>query len=350
MKGTGLQEASRPPGDTRKRVAVVGAGIAGLSAARRLLDAGIGSTVYDKGRRPAGRTATRRSGPFDFDHGAQSLTARRPAFRRLVRNLEEQGVLAPWAGSLAILGPYGPRAIEGSEPRWVGVPGMNALAGRLAQGLEVRTWTRISSLERVGGEWYLVDEAGERSGPYQAVVLALPPAQAAALLDPEEPLRRRVEAVEMAPCLAVLLGLPSAYPVPFDGAFVEDSSLRWIARNSSKPGRPSAESWVLHADPTWSRLHLEDEPSRVARLLVAELEERTGVALPEPELVQSFRWRHARAVAPDSDSGFLISEDRDLVLCGDWCLGASIEDAWISGLRAAEELLEYMEVRYPVWA
>ena len=57
--------------------------------------------------------------------------------------------------------------------------------------------------------------------------------------------------------------------IPFDGAFVDDSPLSWIARNSSKPGRRTEpESWVLHASPEWSRQNLETPGDVIERQLL----------------------------------------------------------------------------------
>ncbi len=71
-------------------VLTIGAGIAGLTAARRLQENGHTVTVLDKGRAPGGHMATRRvlNGDADrpelaelaFDHGAQYFTARDARF------------------------------------------------------------------------------------------------------------------------------------------------------------------------------------------------------------------------------------------------------------------------------
>ena len=53
-----------------ERVAVIGAGLAGLTAAARIAAGGAAVTVYDKSRGLGGRLATRRSPQGSFDHGA----------------------------------------------------------------------------------------------------------------------------------------------------------------------------------------------------------------------------------------------------------------------------------------
>ncbi|MGB0678902.1 MAG: NAD(P)-binding protein, partial [Polyangiales bacterium] len=61
------------------RVAVIGAGVAGLRCARVLSDAGIAVRLFDKGWRVGGRLATRRIEGLGFDHGAQFIRGRTPA-------------------------------------------------------------------------------------------------------------------------------------------------------------------------------------------------------------------------------------------------------------------------------
>ncbi|TGN44114.1 FAD-dependent oxidoreductase, partial [Paracoccus liaowanqingii] len=65
----------------RIRVAIIGAGLAGLTCAGRLAQAGLSVTLFDKGRGPGGRLATRRADDgLRFDHGALWLAARDPGF------------------------------------------------------------------------------------------------------------------------------------------------------------------------------------------------------------------------------------------------------------------------------
>ena len=66
-------------------VAIIGAGLAGLSCAQALVQAGYQVHVFDKSRGPSGRMSTRRAedhaGPWQCDRGAQYFTARDATFR-----------------------------------------------------------------------------------------------------------------------------------------------------------------------------------------------------------------------------------------------------------------------------
>jgi len=122
------------------RVAIVGTGMAGLACARRLASAGVAPVLFDKGRGPGGRLATRRAEGLQFDHGAQYVTARDPGFAGVLQGLQTQGVAAPWP--------------DGSgRTRLVGVPGMSGLARAMAQGLDVRQQRQVTSIRPVGTGW-----------------------------------------------------------------------------------------------------------------------------------------------------------------------------------------------------
>ena len=316
--------------------AVIGAGVAGLACARALGDAGAAVRVYDKGRGPGGRCATRRAPPHAFDHGAQYFTVRDPAFAEVVRGFEAHGAVARWEGRIGALerGRFAPS--EGETERWVGVPGMSALGRALSSDLDVELATRIERVERNGG-WWLVREDRRREGPFDALAVAVPAAQAVTLLDAAPDLQRRVAAVEMAPCQAAMVAFAEPLDAPFDGAFVSESPLSWIARDGSKPDRKSADCWTLHASARWSAAHLEREPAEVAAALVDALADALGRALPAVEHAVAHRWRYA--LSQDSlGADCAWDEALRLGVCGDWCIGGRVEGAWLSGRALAARI------------
>ncbi len=116
-------------------VAIVGAGMAGLTAAADLSRRGHEVTVLDKGRSVGGRLATRRIAGATLDHGAQFFTVRSPDFAAVVAHAEDAG----WSTSGAAV-----RASCGRHARYAGSHGMNGLAKHLAVGLDVTVGSRSS--------------------------------------------------------------------------------------------------------------------------------------------------------------------------------------------------------------
>lgn len=308
---------------TRKRFAVVGAGLAGLACARRLAAAGHEVLLLDKSRTAGGRMATRRGEQAAWDHGAQYFTVSDPAFAAVVQAAQDAGQVAAWV-------PRWPGGDHEQRELWVGVPGMNALPRWLAQGLELVSGTRIVSLLRSGAAWSLTDDTGRRFEGFDFVALAMPAPQAVALAAGHSEAAARLAEVCLAPCWALLLAFERKLELAVDAEWSPDAVLPWFARNSDKPRRSGLDAWVLHADADWSREHLDADAAMVKRTLLEQFAARLPEALPPLAVADVHRWRYARVTRPLGDS-CLFDEDARIGFCGDWCLDARVEAAFLSG-------------------
>jgi predicted NAD/FAD-dependent oxidoreductase len=306
------------------RIAILGAGLAGLAAARRLAGAGLSPVLFDKGRAAGGRLATRRAGAFAFDHGAQYLTPADPAFAAALREAGAE----PWAATGGL----------------VGVPGMSALPRALAAGFALRAGRQATALDRTAEGWRVshadarAGGAAQQDGPFDAVLCTFPAPQAAALLAAPAPgLAARAAAVRFRACWTLMAAFPSRLPLP-DTLEQPSDAIGWAARDSAKPGRDAAaECWVVQAGPGWTAENLELPADAARGLLLAELSRLAG-PLPEPLHAEAHRWRFAAAEAPLGQACLWDASLR-LGLAGDWCLGDRAESAWASGTAAAEALL-----------
>lgn len=335
---------------------ILGAGVAGLTCARRLTAAGHRVTILDKGRGPGGRLSTRRetltpigspnSITIPFDHGAQYLTARDERFIAEVGHWLAAGAVARWNPRLATLAPGGHLTPKTSDtPRYVGTPGMSAICKHLAAGvphLDLRYSLRAASiqLDTAGVSVRCVAEDGSHSETALAaprVVIAVPDVQARQLAGNLLPL----PATTTEPCWATIAEFAEPITDHFDAAWADGSPLRWLARDSSKPGRPPGHAWVLHASPEWSRQNLELTPDEITPRLLAALADLLGKPLPTPRLAKSHRWRYALTPPPPvlPASPFAATPDRRLSACGDYLLSGKIESAFLSGHALAEHLL-----------
>lgn len=305
-------------------IAIVGAGLAGLACAVGLRAQGHAPVLFDKSRGVGGRLSTRRAdGMLRFDHGAQFVTARTTGFSTLLDEARTAGRAARWD--------------DGSgETRIVGIPGMNALAKHMADGLSIRLAERISHVTRAADGWHIA--TGDETWACRRVVLAVPAPQARALLGEAHPLAQEIAAAEMAPCLALMVAFEGPVPAPFLARRDPDDALDWIALNSSKPGREDLNSWIAHGAPAWSCEHLERTPDEIAALMLPMLCERLGANPASAHHVAAHRWRFARVTTP---LGMPFARDESALLYagGDWCLGARAECAWESGTAIARDIL-----------
>jgi len=317
-----------------ERTAVIGAGIAGLTVAYALHEAGREVVVFDKGRDVGGRMSTRRARGQRIDHGAQYFTARDDAFQREVDGWEQRGVVERWPQSLVRITEGEAYPLVDDQTRYRGAPAMNEVCRHLADHLAVRSKARIRRIACGADGWELRDADGDWLGPFSHVVLSMPAPRARALLGPAPDLAQRLEAVTYDPCWAGLLAFEESLDVEFDAAFVEGRDAAWIARRVDE-GR---ESWIVQATPEWSALHQDTPREEVLPHLKKTLAEILGQALPTAVYERAHFWRYSK-VRDALGEPFLWDSMRGIGVCGDGCLGGRVESAWLSGRALADAIL-----------
>lgn len=323
-------------------VAIVGAGLAGLTAARELTAAGRSVVVVDKGRRPGGRCATRTLAGATIDTGAQFFTVRSDEFRAEVERwpgvrLWSEG----WARAASIADhPRDADTSTDGHPRYSVEGGMNRVAADLAAGLDVRCGVRATAV-RAGERWTVELLDGEPV-PAGSVLLTPPLPQTLALLGNggvEVPgaLAARLRDLDYEPCLTLLVtldrdpGLPGGGGVQFAGGPV-----RWLADNVAK-GASTVPSITVHGSGDWSETFYDADEALVTGLLLEAV--RPWLSGAEPVATGVFRWRYSKPRRPD-DAGALAVTDQPgpLVVAGDALAGAKVEGAVRAGLAAARLL------------
>lgn len=310
---------------TEHPILIIGAGLAGLTCARALAQEGLPVRVLDKGRGPGGRMSTRRAPGVQFDHGAPGLQARTSPFAAFLDDLVAQGVAAAWSPG------DGPSEI-------VGTPGMSAIPGHLAKGLEVVQEAEVSAIRPVqsGVEVHLDGEV-LRAG---RVVSTVPAPQLAALLPEGDPMAAAARSVHMSACLTLMAVLDGPVDAPDRSVDADPAAgLSLILRDGGKPGRTGdAQCWVAHAGPDWTARHLEQSKQAQADAMAPMLAARLGIDRARIVSAHGHRWRFARAET-GLGTAMLAAPQGRVFAGGDWCLGPTAEDAWTSGRALAEAVL-----------
>jgi renalase len=332
-------------------VLVIGAGIAGLACAHRLLQHGHRVTLVDKGRSAGGRMATRRMGVSPFDTGAQFITARDEVFADALR----AAGATVWCHGFPDLGRE--TAADG-HPRFSMPGGMNRLAKHLAQGLDIRDQHTVTAFTVSACRWRVTCTPGDvvrpgnvPTGPdillqADAVVLTAPAPQAAALVESQGfVVPEAVRAVRYAPCLCLLLDYPTAAGplVPGVGAFriVDDPAIGWIASQRAKGLRNAGDGIVVHATGAWSEAHYSWTDERIRAALepsALAVLARAGVQ-GLLQAVELKKWKYSLPLVTVPEPIVRIAAPLPLLLAGDaYGDRPRVEGAWLSGCAAADAL------------
>ena len=331
---------------------IIGAGMAGLVAARDLVSQGWSVTLIDKGWNPGGRMATRRMNqveePAKADHGIPYVQPETPEFRQFIDQLVEEGIMETWPQSV------------GDSSTYIGTDGMNSVAKHLAQGLTIHTAEQVVRVGTIGSRWQAETKSGNL---YRAdtLLITVPAPQALALIGVSgllisDNVRKRLEQISYQPCLAILalLNKPSQIPEPgvkVVGAGDTNHTTRLID-NGKKGISPNQPTITILKDAAFSQTHFDDNLTTVGQQVLDELHE--WIPAGSVESFQVHRWRFSIPLQQVAGGYAEADTPIPLLFGGDgffrhrlanWRNG--LESAYWSGKSMAERLLAQETSKQP---
>lgn len=327
-------------------IAIIGAGMAGLSALQLLKQAGHQVTVFDKSRGSGGRMASKKVGNASWDMGAQFMRSHHPEFSKVLRQWQLDGWIEEWQMQPHVIDDQGIRPSPDDIERFVGVSRMTALSRKLlASADEFIPSCRIISCQYQAGQWHLGSEDNRHFDGFDALIINTPPQQAKPLLQQPAPELAAQCEVDMLPAWSLLLAFQQPLNSDVKAAFVKHPIIDFIAQNSDKPQRdkPAAgalQTWVIHANHDWTRAHCDSPRDWVQQQMLDAF--FTVLRLDARPLAEVWlhRWLYAIVDQP-LHKGALWSESLPLAVCGDWLEQGAVEGAWLSGQQAARRIISY---------
>lgn len=321
-------------------VAIVGAGIAGLAAARTLKNHGHESVLFEKQGAPGGRVDTRSLDGYTFDTGATSFAPRGRSIEPVIlQELDKTNLVKVekpiYTHNMLRVsrGDAGKNAIG----RYTYSIGNAELPRLLAETLNVRLNTEVVSLETANGAFKVNGE------DFEAVILTPPVPITADLLALTD--LRFLARVTYRPCLSVSLGYTQELEeVPYH-AIVDPEQrhpLTWLSLESVKsPGRAPGKgtAMVAQLSPQFSAMHVEAEDGAIVAATVDYIERLYGEEWNSPAVFDVKRWRYSQ---PESVAMFdsVNQPGSKLLIASDGLLGGRVEYAYEVGVKAANLLLQ----------
>jgi renalase len=329
-------------------IAIVGAGVAGLTAARALHDAGRKVIVIDKSRGLGGRLATRRLVNGHADHGVCYLSAQGQAFQSWLDSLTERGLLKRWSDRLHDFD-LSPEVT--ARRRYVAPDGATALAKDLAQGLTIERNQLITVINPMAEGWQILAQNPAFQVTAKTVILAIPAPQALPLVevvgDPE--FVAQVRSIEFSPCVTAIALYPASRLTDAQGIQGvrgiqggDNEILNWIGFEHTKQLAPLHPILVIQSNKRFFEQHFESSNlvpigqqlcDRAAKILAMDW-------ITQPEILQVHRWKYAFPVNPLAVPFLSAKTVHPLYCIGDWCGGDRVESAFYSGGAIVQRILE----------
>lgn len=325
-----------------KKIAILGAGLAGLHVARQLKNIAE-VTIFEKARGVGGRMSTRYAGSYEFDHGAQFFTAKSDAFQKFLHPLIEQKVILPWQGKIAYIDGQ-TKIHDWTEPHYVAAPRMNSLCKYLAEDNNIQLQVKVEFVYKQDGKWCLVTGKGEWHNNFDWVISSAPPKQTDALFQDQWAFQAETQAVRMDPCFSLMLGYDQDLALAYDAGYVCNAPISWFAQNNLKPGREGkSQSLLIQSSAAWSQQNLDQDRDAITTELLSNLSSIFGYQLPKPDYISLHRWLYAKVAVPFDDMHMLDSTAQ-LAACGDWCLSGRVESAFLSGDSLVQAMRPHLNI------
>lgn len=338
------------------KIAVIGAGISGLTAGRELANAGHEVAVFEKSGGYGGRLATRYAGKDNqqkLDHGVSFFTAESTEFKSLVSELSSKDILKAWEGKYAHRDESGKVTVKENESPYFYAPeGMNTVGKYLGRNLDIRLNEKVGGLTHIGEnrrkkKSWMLNFPTALTESADAVIISAPARQAYALLnttiDEIDTLKliREIDEVEYESQFSLLVGFQKADMPDWNALECEDDIIQYISNESTKRENGNAHSLVVHTTNEFAKKHIDSDRDKVEEIITDRLAEILGGWAALADWKQLHFWRYSRVVNPlPHDYMEIKGNDTPLALVGGYMNGNTVESAYLSGLRLGKHWVE----------
>jgi renalase len=329
-------------------IAVIGAGIAGLTCAQKLQQAGKSVVLIDKSRGLGGRLATRRLAGTHADHGVCYLQPKGDQFRQWISELVAAGILRVWTEGIHSLSADGILQPPTKFAPYYAAPlGATSIAKYLGRDLEIIGDKLITSIDPINNGWRLSTKDPEFNITAEQVIFATPPAQALVIAKKEiDPTCiKQLSKIQFSRSITAIAIYPTtdqtaASAITWQGIqCIEHPILAWIGLDSSKQLNPTQPVLVIQSSAAFAEQYFDAPDLAISGQKLIDAIATFIPTLTTPELVQVHRWGYAFAQNPLPVQFLTAQTTAPLYFCGDWCGGNRVESAYLSGLAVADQIL-----------
>ena len=309
-----------------RKAIIIGAGAAGLTCAKQLLRNGFEVSIFEKSRGLGGRIATRRIENGIFNHGASRIPDFRN-FNNLPINLKD---LLETALKKKILIPQGNYCTSFAS--------MKTFTSYLSKGIDIQKNSEVIAIKRLNpGIELLFNNTSKIELKDDFLVFAIPQPQVLNLIKNDfQEIFDLVQPAKMYPSISGLFGFNES--VSLNRSFIENDHIFGFHENSRIGQNLKLDCWTIHSKKPYGIKFSHLSKAQIRRQLFKEFAQLTSSNLPQPIYADGHRWLYGfteKALCKN----YVFHQQDKIGICGDWCRGASVLDASISGTLLADKIL-----------
>jgi len=315
------------------KVAVIGSGISGISAAHKLIENNCAVTIFDQGKNPGGRLGLRslRNSPFinrPVDVGAAYFTISDLIFQNKVDSWQQLDLVHKWTDTFHVFSDY-ERTTTTGPMRYATKNGLRSLA---ICELAALTKKGVNVLQERKIEKVIINSNNVKvdNQDFDAVVLAMPGIQAARIIENDE-IANELNKQNWASALSAWFVIDSDTP-KYDAMFVNNHEVISLIVNDGKRRGDNAPVVNVITTSDYAKSRLENFANYLDEVIDHALE----IWNIQSEVVEKgiTRW----SIAQPSPATRPVLPPR-LAIVGDaYSDNPRIEFAWLDGVAVLSQL------------
>ncbi len=316
---------------TTADMVIIGSGFSGLIAAQEARRRGIDVLIVDKGFYPGGRLATKDLGNLRFNYGAPYFPAvKSNSFRAFVENMKNENRPLPFC-------------IKRGKGISSQINVMRDICSYLAEGTNVMQQVHVTEVLRQDHQ-ILIKSGSKKIASAKQLVISTPAPQAVCLLSNlETEMINEIENVEFSQCWTIFLGFPGVLDIPNSCHFRDNNGgLSSVVHEIRNSATGYLYCLTLRMSHEWSSLRTDWSKEQILKFILSDTLRSFLPKTDElPEIMFCHRWKYSQVIKSLSKQCPIISRDQTVGVAGDWTLGHSLEDAFMSGKKIIQELIRY---------
>ena len=326
-----------------KNVAVIGAGITGITLAN-LLQKKFNLTVFEKSRGVGGRMATRRAEPYQFNHGAQYFKIENKEFKDFLQPLILNKIIKPLeANQIEILNKEVIKRTKIFNKQYFTAESkMTSIVKYLINNnFSIKLLCKIEKIIKENDKWFVIDSGQVSFGPYDWLIITIPPNQAKEILYSNFKFLDILKKIKMRSCYSLMLGFDKFEEFDFDTALFLEEDVQWLSIRKIILENKEYYNLLINSSYNFAEQNINSSKDKISNHLIKQVSDILKCKLNNYEHKALHFWKYAMS-EKNNNLGSLFDEDLKIIVSGDWCMNGKVEGGFLSAKDAVNKLLKYI--------
>ena len=312
---------------------IIGSGISGLSAYLEAKKKKINNIlIIDKGFHVGGRICSKNLNNIYFNHGApficRSKIKKSLSFFNLLKHNKNisRTVIKNICNKSQIV--YYPS------------PMMRSFFDDFNNKVIIKQKTKAINVER-DGNFFIVNCSDNKFIITKKIVLSVPAPQVSELIQKINPqIVNEINKIKYSKCLAFLIAFDQKVDIPKYSFFEDDAGDLSTLFCGITFSNYQTNSVVVRMSNKWSEINFEYDKETIIRKCLLLLSKKiTHFKKYNISSTYCHKWRYSQVINWLSPSIPNVNKDKSIGFAGDWTVGPTIEDAFVSGEKVVKNLL-----------